>query len=102
MPPEPFNSPETPETAAERSSRRRELFDAAVELAPAAREAFLRTNIDNDPDLLDEIRSLLRYHETVAAPDIHPPSPPEYSLIGATIGGGGGPRAPRPRGAGGG
>ncbi|MDP6480132.1 MAG: serine/threonine-protein kinase [Phycisphaerales bacterium] len=87
MPPEPFNSPETPETAAERSSRRRELFDAAVELAPAAREAFLRTNIDNDPDLLDEIRSLLRYHETVAAPDIHPPSPPEYSLIGATIGG---------------
>ncbi len=79
--------PDTPESAADRNSRRRELFDAAVALAPAAREAFLRANVGSEPDLLEELRSLLRYHETVASHHVAPPQPLEHSLIGSTIGG---------------
>ncbi len=74
-------------SSADHSSRRRDLFDAAVELTPAARDAFLRANTIDEPELLEEIRSLLRYYETVAVPETEHQSPSEYSLIGNTIGG---------------
>jgi hypothetical protein len=39
------------------------LFDAAMELPPAEREAFARANAGNDPDLLRQVLDLLAAHE---------------------------------------
>ncbi len=51
---------------AERLRRARELFDAAVDLPPAERRAFLEAQAGSDPDLVREVTALIAEAESTA------------------------------------
>ncbi|MCP4760042.1 MAG: protein kinase [Planctomycetes bacterium] len=70
-----------------RKSRRHAIFSAAVELPADQRDAYLVNEFANEPDMLEELRSLLKYHDTMSAPSDLPPTPLDDPLIGTTIGG---------------
>ncbi|MCP4838722.1 MAG: protein kinase [Planctomycetes bacterium] len=69
-----------------RKSRRHAIFSAAVELPADQRDAYLVNEFANEPDMLEELRSLLKYHDTMSAPSDLPPTPLDDPLIGTTIG----------------
>ncbi len=66
--------------------RCRAIFDAVVDLPIEQREAYLRDRIDDDT-LRSDVRSLLRYHETLTSDDEPCGSMPEDRLIGHEVGG---------------
>ncbi|MDP7029817.1 MAG: serine/threonine-protein kinase [Phycisphaerales bacterium] len=64
----------------------RELFDAVVDLPAEAREAYLRDRID-DADVRREVRSLLKYHDTLTLHDEPDRRIPADRLLGHEVGG---------------
>ena len=48
---------------ADRHQRVKKLFQQALDRPPAERDAFLRKTCGADADTLEEVRSLLRYHD---------------------------------------
>jgi len=65
----------------EQQPREEAIFEGALQLAPAQREAYLQAACGADVTLLERIRDLIRFHEKGAGPletpaVISPPSPP--------------------------
>ena len=76
----------TPHNVDRGDRRCRDLFDAVVDLPLDQRERFLHDQIADD-EVRRDVRSLLKYHDTLTSHDEPHQSLPEDRLLGHEIGG---------------